>query len=145
VTPEQIVAVQRSFAELSGGAGAQQLAIRFYERLFELDASTRRLFSTDPEIQRAKFLDELTEIVRSISSLDTFVPRALDLGNRHRAYGVMTDHYRLVGVALVGALGDVLGESFTPELQGAWTQAYDLVAETMMEGAAHVEPRPAHD
>jgi hemoglobin-like flavoprotein len=141
MTPEQIAAVQRSFSDL--GTRTDELARQFYARLFALDPSVEDLFSTDPAVQRAKFVDELTEIVRSISALDRFVPRALDLGARHVAYRVKPDHYRLVGQALIGALGAVLGDAFDAELEAAWKQAYDLVAETMMEGAAGV-PLPSN-
>jgi hemoglobin-like flavoprotein len=141
VTPEQIAAVQQTFA--IAAEHADDLAVRFYERLFTIEPSVEPLFSTEPALQRAKFVDELTEIVRSISALDRFVPRARDLGERHVGYGVRTGHYRAVGQALLDAFGDVLGPLFTTEARAAWAQAYDLVAETMMEGAATVALPPS--
>jgi hemoglobin-like flavoprotein len=137
MTPEQITAVQRTFAQV---ADDPALSERFYERLFELDPSVRPLFTTDPVEQRQKFRDELGEIVRSITDLDGFVTRALDLGSRHVDYGVRTGHYTTVGTALLGALADTLGDDFTPDVLAAWAQAYDLVAETMMRGAAQTGP-----
>jgi hemoglobin-like flavoprotein len=133
MTPEQIAAVERTYAEV---AGRGALSERFYAHLFELDPSVRPLFTTDPAVQRAKFEDELGEIVRSITNLDDFVARVVDLGRRHVAYGVRTSHYGTVGTALLDALADTLGNDFTLEVRLAWAQAYDLVAETMMRGAA---------
>jgi hemoglobin-like flavoprotein len=141
VTPEQIAAVQRSFAVAL--ERREELATVFYERLFAREPAVRPLFSTDPAEQRAKFVDELTEIVRSISALDEFVPRTLDLGARHTGYGVRTSHYEPVGASLLDALASVLGDAFTADLREAWAQAYDLVAETMMEGAASVSRSPS--
>jgi hemoglobin-like flavoprotein len=45
-----------------------------------------------------------------------------------------------VGHALLAALAVVLGERFDAPTRDAWTVAYNLVAETMMEGAASARP-----
>jgi len=126
--------VAASFAELGPKTGA--LAERFYERLFEVAPSFRTIFSQDPEVQESLFVTELAVIVNSISRFETFVARARDLGARHAAYGVTYLHYETVGRVLMEALGDTLGPAFTDELQEAWRLAFDLVAETMMQGAA---------
>ena len=115
---------------------ADELAVRFYERMFELDPSSRALFSEDPAVQRVKFVAELRELVESISDFDVFVHRTRELGARHRQYGASYSHYRTSGVALLDALAHVLGDAFAPELRDAWRLAHDMVAESMMQGAA---------
>jgi nitric oxide dioxygenase len=135
VTPEQVTLVQRSFADLADHQAADAMAARFYERLFSLDPDVRRLFSTDPAVQRAKFVDELAAIVAAISNLDRLLDLTHDLGARHVGYGVSARHYRVVGEALLGALGDELGDGFDDDVATAWARAYSLVAETMLHGA----------
>ena len=133
--------VQASFAQVV--PAADELAVRFYERMFELDPSSRALFSEDPAVQRVKFVAELSKIVDSISEFDVFSHRTRELGAKHRQYGASYSHYRTSGVALLDALAHVLGEAFTPELQDAWRLAHDIVAESMMQGAADaVTPGP---
>ena len=63
------------------------------------------------------------------------VGRAQALGSRHRGYGVRAGHYVLMGNALLEALAAARGAEWTPEAAEAWAAAYDLVAETMQQGA----------
>ncbi len=134
MTPEQIALVQATLDDL--GPQVDEVVQHFYDRLFSADPAVAALFSTDPAVQRRKFEVELRQIIRAISGFDAFVSRAHELGRRHAGYGVRARHYRLVGDSLLGALGDVLAERFSPEAAEAWRLAYDLIAEAMMAGAA---------
>jgi hemoglobin-like flavoprotein len=138
VTPEQVAMVRSSFAELGPRTG--YLAAQFYERLFEHTPSLRTMFSRDPAVQESVFVAELGVIVTSISRFDAFVALARDLGARHEAYGVTYVHYETAGRVLLEALADTLGPAFTGEMRDAWRLAFDLVAETMMQGAADATP-----
>jgi hemoglobin-like flavoprotein len=60
------------------------------------------------------------------------------LGRRHVIYGVEERHYETVGAALLWTLAAGLGEAFTPDLRAAWTAAYKLVSNTMIEAARQV-------
>lgn len=138
MTPEQVALVQGSFAEL--GPRTRDLAARFYEVLFEVDPSLRSMFSGDPLVQESLFTKELAVIVRSIPHFEAFVARTRRLGTRHARYGVTYAHYEIAGRALLSALADTLGPAFTDEIRDAWRLGFDLVAETMMQGAAEVAP-----
>ena len=138
MTPEQVAMVQSSFAQL--GPGTTELAARFYGRLFEVAPSFRSLFSENPAIQEAVFLSELAVLVDSIPRFDAFIARTRRLGASHAAYGVTYAHYETVGLVLLEALADTLGSEFTDEVRSAWRLAYDLMAETMMQGAADATP-----
>jgi len=138
VTPEQVEMLQLSLAEL--GPRTSELAECFYARLYESVPSCRSMFSQDPADQEALFASELTMIVASISQFDAFVPRTQRLGARHAKYGVTYEHYRMAGLALLAALADTLGPAYSVELRDAWRFAFDLMAETMMQGAADLSP-----
>ena len=138
VTPEQVALVQRSFSEL--GPRTRDLAARFYEILFEVDPSLRSMFSADPLDQESLFRSELAMIVRSIPQFEAFVARTRRLGKRHAEYGVTYAQYEIAGRALLSALEDTLGSGFTEEMRDAWRLGFDLMAETMMQGAAEVAP-----
>jgi hemoglobin-like flavoprotein len=128
--------LRASFAELRPHVG--DLAARFYDRLFERTPALRSIFSVDPAIQESVFVTELAVIVDSISRFDGFAARTRELGVRHATYGVTYEHYVTAGEALLAALGDTLGPMFTAELREAWRLGFDLMAETMMQGAADV-------
>jgi hemoglobin-like flavoprotein len=131
MTPEQIVLVEETVAAVD----MADLAHDFYRRLFELDPAVARMFTTDPAVQEARFAAELSEIIVSIRSLDSFAARVQALGARHRSYGVRAAHYRIMGRALLAALAAARGPAWTSEAAEAWAVAYDLVAETMQQGA----------
>ena len=138
MTPEQISQVQASFERL----GPQQaaLAARFYEELFRRDPTLRPLFASDLTEQKVRFAQKLAEIVQAIPRLDELLTHTRALGARHAGYGVRAADYQTVGSALLGALAGVLGPSFDAPTRQAWELAYNLVAETMLEGAASARP-----
>ena len=56
------------------------------------------------------------------------------------AGGVVITDERHLGDALIAALAAVLGERFDAQTREAWVLAYNIVAETMLEGAAAARP-----
>jgi len=138
VTPEQITLVQSSFARL--GPELPTLATRFYHELFAPNPALSALFTTDLPVQEVRFAEKLTEIVRVMPRLSELLGHTRALGARHAGYGVRAADYRTVGDALLAALAAVLGDSFDAPTREAWDIAYNLVAETMLEGAAAARP-----
>lgn len=112
---------------------ADQAGALFYARLFELDPSLRPLFRGDLADQGRQLMTMIAMTVRSLEKLDTLVPVIRDLGVRHSAYGATEEHYATVGVALLWTLEKGLGAAFTAEVREAWTSAYLLLANTMIE------------
>ena len=138
MTPEQITLVQSSFARL--GPELPTLATRFYHELFGRNPALSALFTTDLSVQEVRFAEKLTEIVRAMPRLSELLGHTRALGARHAGYGVRAADYRTVGDALLAALAVVLGDSFDAPTREAWDIAYNLVAETMLEGAAAARP-----
>jgi len=132
MNPEQIELVLESY---EGVRGDPQLTERFYELLFAAEPSARPLFQHLDATER-KFAEELEVLAACLRDIDRFEARALSLGARHRGYGVSSRHYTAAGIALVQALGERLGPAFTEEMATAWSAAFDLVAETMLDGAS---------
>jgi nitric oxide dioxygenase len=131
MTPEQIALVESTFASLD----VETLAADFYFRAFNADTQLSAMFTTDPAVQRTRFAKELGVIVSSIRHLDDFRDETRELGRRHRDYGVRAGHYRVMGDALLAALAAALGESWDDETEEAWRMAFNLTAESMLEGA----------
>jgi hemoglobin-like flavoprotein len=140
LTVTQKALVQTSFASIAGIA--DDAAVLFYQRLFELDPSLRPLFRGDMAEQRKKLMQMLTAAVKGLDRLDQLVPVVEDLGRRHARYGVEDRHYDTVGDALLWTLSMGLGRDFTPEVEAAWAAVYGLLA-TTMKNAAHSAPEPA--
>ena len=138
MTPEQITLVQSSFERL--GPELPAMATRFYQELFARDPALRPLFTTPLAEQEVKFAQKLTEIVHAMPRLNELLAHTRALGARHAGYGVRAADYDTLGHALLAALAAVLGDSFDASTREAWALAYNLVAETMLEGAAAARP-----
>ena len=134
LTDTQIALVQKSFAVIA--PIADDAAVLFYQRLFEIDPSLKSMFKGDMAEQRRKLMQMLTAAVKGLQRLDRLVPVVEDLGRRHAGYGVTDQHYDTVGAALLWTLEKGLGRAFTPEVQEAWATVYGLLANTMRNAAA---------
>lgn len=136
LTLAQKTLVQDSFATIA--PIADDAAVLFYRRLFELDPSLEPMFRGNMTEQRKKLMQMLTAAVKGLDRLDQLVPVVENLGRRHAGYGVTDAHYDTVGSALLWTLEAGLGRAFTPEVKDAWATVYGLLATTMKEAARDV-------
>ncbi len=134
MTPEQNEIVQETWSRVA--PIADTAAKLFYDRLFEIDPTTRSLFKAEnlPE-QRRKLMQTLDQLVKGLDRLEDLVPTIEELGRRHVRYGVRDAHYDTVGAALLWTLEQGLGAHWTPEAQAAWTDVYTLTAGVMRNAA----------
>lgn len=108
----------------------------FYDRLFEIDPSTRRMFGhVDMTAQSNKLMTAISGVVQGLDHFQILKPTIQDLGRRHADYGVIETHYDSVGSALLWTLRQTLGACWTVETKQAWSDGYRLIAETMLDGA----------
>lgn len=135
MTSEQIDLVKTSFAKVA--PLAQEAAVLFYARLFEIDPALRRLFKTDIGKQGRKLMQMIEIAVNGLERLEELVPAVRALGARHAVYGVEEKHYETVGAALLWTLEQALEADFTAETKEAWTAFYNLIADTMKDAARH--------
>ena len=133
LTVRQKELVQGTFASIA--TIADDAAVLFYQRLFELDPSLRPMFRGDMSEQRKKLMQMITAAVKGLDRLEQLVPVVQDLGRRHAGYGVRDSHYETVGAALLWTLEAGLGKAFTPEVKEAWTAVYGLLSTTMKDAA----------
>jgi hemoglobin-like flavoprotein len=73
---------------------------------------------------------------KSLRDLDAIAPKLRELGARHVAYGAQPEHYPVVGATRIAAMASLAGEVWTPTYERAWTDAFEVVATVMLEGAA---------
>lgn len=129
MTPQQAALVQASWEKV---LPIQDTAAElFYGKLFELDSGLKPLFKGDMKEQGRKLMMMITTAVRGLGNLSALVPAVQNLGKRHVGYGVKTEDYGTVGIALLWTLEKGLGDAFTPEVKAAWTEVYTVLATTM--------------
>lgn len=133
LTPKQIDLVETTFQAVA--KIKEQAADLFYNRLFELDPSLRRLFRGDMKEQGRKLMATLGVAVSSLRNLEKIIPTVQTLGANHATYGVKESDYQTVGAALLWTLEQGLGTAFTPAVKEAWAATYSILAGVMIEAA----------
>jgi methyl-accepting chemotaxis protein len=109
----------------------------FYDRLFEIAPAAKPLFENiDMDRQRQALLNMLVVLRESLRDLEDIAPDLEDLGARHTGYGARPEHYPFVGQALIYAMTDVAGDAWKPDYTAAWEEAYGVVQNVMLSGAA---------
>ena len=145
ITETQIDLVQSSFQHVL--PIAETAGLLFYERVFELAPGTRSMFDDDIRPQATRTMAALRTVVDGLRDLDVVGPFLVRLGARHVRYGVRTEHFEVVGTALLGTLEAGLGERFTPAVRDAWVAAFEVIADAMRVGMrqaeAALQPEPA--
>src|SRR5215216_2379765 len=118
----------------------QELVDRFYQRLFETAPGTRPLFEqVDMDTQKSSLLAILITLRESLRDLSVIAPDLAELGDRHVDYGAQPEHYPVVGSVLLETMAEMGGSAWKPEYSSAWAEAYKVVQDIMLEGAAKRE------
>ncbi|MCU0564974.1 MAG: globin domain-containing protein [Oculatellaceae cyanobacterium Prado106] len=132
--------LERSFALVKdrGEAFSEQ----FYATLFLDYPGVKPLFAhTRLAEQGKKLFASLVLVVDSLRKPEALESALKGLGTRHIQYGVLPQHYPMVGNSLLKTLAWALDDHWTPEVQQAWVEAYGGVSQLMLEGADY----PAED
>jgi nitric oxide dioxygenase len=135
LSEEQILLIKRTWRMLKG-IEASVVAGAFYAKLFSEHPGLKRLFPKDMEPQYIKLMDMLNAIVLKLDRLDQYAEELATMAQRHAGYGVKTEHYKMVGNALLWTLEKGLGKDWTPPVREAWKEAYRIISETMIESSS---------
>ncbi len=129
------VAVLRESFELVAPR-ADQLAERFYEKLFEDYPDLLRYFTqTDFSEQRGKLIQALVLVLKSLENPSGLTKVLHQLGVQHGEMGIQEDDYPPVAETLVRVIAEFAGEKWNEDLEVCWCQALEAVATIMIEGA----------
>jgi hemoglobin-like flavoprotein len=133
MNPSQVKLVQESFAKVA--PISEQVAVIFYDRLFEVAPAVKAMFPADMTEQRKKLMGTLAAVVNGLSDLESILPAASALAKRHVGYGAKAEHYPVVGGTLLWTLEKGLGDAWTPDVAAAWTAAYETLSAYMISEA----------
>jgi len=106
---------------------------RFYEILFERYPQTRPMFPRDGMARQAQMLTSaLVAVLDHLEDAPWLKDTLGALGAKHVGYGVTREMYDWVGASLIAALAETAGPKWTPELTGAWSEAYGAIVSMML-------------
>jgi nitric oxide dioxygenase len=114
---------------------------RMYERLFR-DPAIRDLFNQSHQGEAGSQPHALAAAIlayaRNIDRLQVLAPAVERIAQKHAGLNILPEHYPHVAEALLGAIGDVLGEAATPDILAAWGEAYWFLAEILIGREAQI-------
>ena len=126
--------LESSFAQVK--VNSSEVTERFYTLLFADYPEVQPLFAnTHMEKQGKQLFQSLVFTIDHLRQPDVLSVALRGLGTRHIQYGVLPRHYPMVGSSLLKAFEASLGTTWTPKVQQAWTEAYEVVVQLMLEGA----------
>ncbi len=79
--------------------------------------------------------EAIVAVVEHVDEPSWLVETLHGMGKKHAGYGVTAEMYPWVGECLLATLAELAGDDWTPEIEGAWTDAYGAISSLMLEGA----------
>jgi len=110
----------------------EAITTRMYEILFENYPETKALFGDAPEDQHKKLAGAIAAYAANIDNLDALGGAVESMAQRHVRTNVKPEHYPMVGVSLLQAIKDVLGDAATEDVVNAWKEAYFFLGDILI-------------
>ncbi len=118
-----------------------EITQRMYERLFQ-DEQIKSLFNQshhgEEGMQPRALAGAIHAYADNADRLESLGPMIERIAQKHVALNILPEHYPYVGQAIIGALRDVLGQAATDEVIAAWTEAYEFLADVLINREAEL-------
>lgn len=104
-----------------------------YEILFERYPETKALFDGADGNQSFKLVTAVAAYAANIDKLENLTGAVEKMVTAHVRSGVKAEHYPMVTDSILSAFVDVLGDAVTLEVAAAWTEAYNFLADLLIQ------------
>lgn len=121
----------------------EQLAERFFARLFEVDSHMRLMFPRDSWQRDRDLVAGMSVLVRNLHRLETVAYVMEDAGARCHRAGAQPQHFGLARDAMIDSMREMLAEKWSPELEGDWRETLNVATSVMIRGAGRGRARAA--
>jgi len=110
----------------------EAITTRMYEILFSNYPETKELYGEAPEDQHKKLAAVIAAYAANIDNLEVLGKAVESMAQRHVKTKVKPEHYPMVGVSLLTAIKDVLGDTATDDVIEAWKEAYFFLGDILI-------------
>ncbi|CAA6807908.1 MAG: Flavohemoprotein (Hemoglobin-like protein) (Flavohemoglobin) (Nitric oxide dioxygenase) (EC [uncultured Sulfurovum sp.] len=128
---EQTKAIIKSTAPVLKEYG-EDITKVMYRRLFDNYPEAKDLFANAAPDQYKKLASMVYAYAANIDNLGALQKGIEKVGKIHVGVKILPKHYPWVGEALIGAIGEVLGDAATPEVVQAWEEAYAFLSKVFI-------------
>lgn len=134
MTEEQVKLVKQSW-RLFRSMDPALIGDLFYTKLFTDYPALKKMFPKQMKEQYIKLINMISVIVSRLDNMETITDEIAAMGLRHVEYGTRPAHYKMVGSALLWTLEKGLGSEWNEKMKDAWTNCYQLLADTMIRAS----------
>ena len=110
----------------------EAITSKMYEILFKHFPDTKELFGEAPEDQHKKLAGAILAYANNIDNLGVLAKAVEGMAQKHVKTNVQPEHYPIVGLSLLEAIKQVLGDAATDEVLEAWKEAYFYLADILI-------------
>lgn len=113
----------------------KDITTRFYQLMFSKNPELLNIFNHANQRQgrqQTALANTVYAAAANIDNLGAIIPVVKQIGQKHRALGVLPEHYPIVGENLLAAIKDVLGDAATDDIINAWAEAYGVIADAFI-------------
>jgi len=113
-------------------ANAEAITTKMYEILFSTHPELKELFKDADPDQHKKLAAAVSAYAANIDNLGVLAKAVEKMASTHVRVHVKPEHYPMVGISLLAAVKEVLGEAATDEVLEAWKEAYFFLADILI-------------
>ena len=106
---------------------------KMYDIVFEKHPSFEIFFKNAPKNQYMKLAEALSSYAINVDKLHILKPALSVIAREHVRVNIKPIHYSIIGMALIQAMEDVLGDSASIEFIDAWREVYKHISDVLIE------------
>jgi len=110
-----------------------KITTRMYEILFTKYPKVKPLFKDAPQDQYMKLAEIISAYAVNIDIIEKLKPALLVIAKKHVRLNIQPAQYPMIGMVLMQAMEEVLGEKATPDFMDAWRESYKYIADVLIE------------
>ena len=130
LSPKTVEIVKATAAPVA--VNAEAITTRMYEILFANHPEVKPMFENADSDQHKKLAAAVSAYAANIDNLGALSKAVKKMAATHVKVAVKPEHYPIVGVSLLSAIKDVLGDAATDEVIEAWKEAYFFLADILI-------------
>ena len=107
------------------------LTSHFYQRMFSHNPELQDIFNMSNQKtgrQQVALFEAIAAYAKNIENLSALTSAVERIAQKHTSFNIQPDHYAIVGHHLIETLRELATAAFTPEVESAWTSAYQFLA-----------------
>lgn len=120
---------------------AETITRKFYHRMFAGHPETQSYFNPAHQHsggQQKALAGAICAYAANIDQLEALGPAVELIAQKHCSLGIQAEHYPIVGMHLLDAIKDVLGNAATDQIVAAWAEAYGFLADIFIQREAEI-------